>query len=516
VSNGVGGGIAQIRKAVAKISSLVMATVFLVGGQYEAPPATLSREHIKQSTKELWTYLIFLSFFIVLNARSLFHSEYYYFEEAVAGQIAGVEMQEVHSPTFDKTFVEVATAQEFYHFLFGPFVHTIFTADTFDGHWDSYKKNPDGRPTGQMLGYGRLLGGVRIGQIRAKSRDCEVPPELHGESFSYNCYGKSYLGFQMLNSVFDVAEEDPSDFGSYRGTQFRREGLELNRSSPVPNPLVAGTVARQRSKWMSSHTTRKWNTYPSSTHTLVFDPMMGRENATAFLEELLESQYIDMQTRAVTVDFTVYNAHLDCVCQVIMTAEFLETGGVYTDAELKVARLWNHHTPKDNVYDFLLGVVCLFYAYYTRQEIKEIRYFGWAYWGSALNWLQVLNIAFFTASVVCQATAVLVMPEHVDIDDSVTFMDFGPAVTFREFGAAIRAVNVCLNWFTLARILSFVPHFGLMTNTLSKASSGVLSFGAVFFVIFTGFSMAFAIVFGSRLEGFRTFGATNLSERAPT
>jgi hypothetical protein len=195
-----------------------------------------------------------------------------------------------------------------------------------------------------------------------------------------------------------------------------------------------------------------------------------------------------------------------------MTAEFLETGGVYTDAELKVARLWNHHTPTDNVYDFLLGVVCLFYAYYTRQEIKEMRHFGWAYWGSALNWLQVLNIAFFTASVVCQATAVLVMPEHVDVDDSVTFMDFGPAVMFRQFGAAIRAVNVCLNWFTLARILSFVPHFGLMTNTLSKATSGVLSFGAVFFVIFTGFSMAFAIVFGSLLEDFRTFGATNLSE----
>ena len=49
---------------------------------------------------------------------------------------------------------DVATVEEFYHWLLGPFTHTAFSVNTFDG----LERNTDTPPQGYILGTGRLLG----------------------------------------------------------------------------------------------------------------------------------------------------------------------------------------------------------------------------------------------------------------------------------------------------------------------------------------------------------------------
>ena len=49
------------------------------------------------------------------------------------GQFTGVEMQPKFSPTWGKNFMDVATAEEFYHWLQSAFLHTVFSPNTFDG-----------------------------------------------------------------------------------------------------------------------------------------------------------------------------------------------------------------------------------------------------------------------------------------------------------------------------------------------------------------------------------------------
>lgn len=79
-------------------------------------------------------------------------------------------------------------------------------------------------------------------------------------------------------------------------------------------------------------------------------------------------------------------------------------------------------------------------------------------------------------------------------------------MAFAATAKSVRASNVFLNMFHFIGILKYAPQFHLMTDTLGRSFYGVAGFAFVFFVILSGFGMAYTIMFSSRINGFRTFG----------
>ena len=55
-----------------------------------------------------------------------------------------------------------------------------------------------------------------------------------------------------------------------------------------------------------------------------------------FLQELEDHDWLDVNSRAVFLEFTVYNANVNLFGSVIMLIEFMSTGGAVTRAEVKV------------------------------------------------------------------------------------------------------------------------------------------------------------------------------------
>ena len=137
--------------------------------------------------REILIYIVFMIFYSALTFRGLWDADIYAFGANIKGQLTGVEFNQEHSPTWGKTFNDIATAQEFYHWLYGPFAHTAFSQNTFVG--DSAKgqaREPDGR----ILGYGFTVGGVRIAQLRSRSGTCpSIPAQLQRPNRPYTCYG---------------------------------------------------------------------------------------------------------------------------------------------------------------------------------------------------------------------------------------------------------------------------------------------------------------------------------------
>jgi hypothetical protein len=68
--------------------------------------------------------------------------------------------------------------------------------------------------------------------------------------------------------------------------------------------------------------------YPVGAYAVHMDPAMGPAAGRKLAKDLVNSQYIDLHTRLVMVEFTVYNAMLDRVCLVQAAAEFTKAGGV--------------------------------------------------------------------------------------------------------------------------------------------------------------------------------------------
>ena len=88
------------------------------------PPMAKTRRNPKQSretnpVQEIVIYAIFMAFFTVSSLRGNFDADSFYFAENLRSQF-GVEFLEEHSPNTGKTFVDIATVEEWYQWMQGP------------------------------------------------------------------------------------------------------------------------------------------------------------------------------------------------------------------------------------------------------------------------------------------------------------------------------------------------------------------------------------------------------------
>jgi len=183
----------------------------------------------------------------------------------------------MHSPTWGKTFNDIATVEELYHWLHGPFIHTLFSPSTFDG--DASWAFADGKVGGRTLGYGRIVGAVRLAQLRAKKRRCtnRAPAFLKEDSW---CYGSD------SGELRQEDDEDRSDFGMF--STFTENGEKLldigpfqftGREWTTGKPLGIDVHKARAIGLPSQFTTFRWNTYPvpgfamiSVFHARMFNP----------------------------------------------------------------------------------------------------------------------------------------------------------------------------------------------------------------------------------------------------
>ena len=59
-------------------------------------------------------------FFTLQTTRGLMDENIYFFGRNLKAQLTEVEFKPQHSPQFGKTFYDIATVEEFYHWMLGP------------------------------------------------------------------------------------------------------------------------------------------------------------------------------------------------------------------------------------------------------------------------------------------------------------------------------------------------------------------------------------------------------------
>jgi hypothetical protein len=463
--------------------------------------------------RDIIIYLLFMVCFTMSSIRDLQNSDMYYFGRNLQDQFTGLEMDASHSPVWAKTFTDVTTVEEFFHFLYGPVTSTAFSANTFNA--DSSYAFEGGTRKATTLGYGKMLGAVRVSQLRSKAFDCQF--HVHkamSSNFNFTCFGsQSWFGFGDYSTETELDE----DFGAFtlphfdEPSMFRYNGIQgytgknLTITAGEQMGELADTVAGQRGKYMSTFKTKKYRSYPSPAYSVLLPPSLLRGEAQEIMSALASSNYVDLHTRAIFVDANVYNPMLDRICHCRMVGEITAAGGVMPTFDFQVVRLWERVSAVDELYVMFTTFVGFFYGYYMWELYKEFKKEGSKTLTSFLHVVQITNVVFFFASVGCQVYAESMYPASMD-PNSEEYFDVGPSIRFKGWAICIQAINVFLNWFKLINILGYSSTFALVNGTIERSASRVGGFLLVFFVIFYGFSQTHCMIFQNRLEEFRTIG----------
>ncbi|XP_007937387.1 LOW QUALITY PROTEIN: polycystic kidney disease protein 1-like 2 [Orycteropus afer afer] len=334
-------------------------------------------------------------------------------------------------------------------------------------------------------GNSKLVGSARMHQVRVQESSCPLAEQLQA----------SFDGCQVPYSL-DV--EDLSDYGEGWNASI------LNSSSGFP----------QAWQYQTQHQCRgypiwgKLTVYGGGGYTVPLGT--DRQSALRILQYFFDNTWLDTLTRAVFVEFTVYNTTVNLFCIVTLTLETNALGTFFAHVNLQSLRLYPF---TDGWHPFVVAAEALYFLfllYYMVVQGKLMRKQKWCYFCSKWNLLELtIILASWSALVVFVKRAVLA---ECDIQHYRGHREEG--ISFSETAAADAALGyiiaflVLLSTVKLWHLLRLNPKMNMITSALHHAWGDISGFIVVIVIMLLAYSITSHLIFGWKLRSYKTlFGA---------
>lgn len=346
-----------------------------------------------------------------------------------------------------------------------------------------------GAGPGVAYGTNYLVGAVRLRQVRVKPALCPVQKAFH--SVLRNCYGR-----------YSIGDEDRSPYGPGSRWTFRSCD-EL------------GSVCSQYAFLRR---------YDGGGY--VIDLINGTSDGeTARLIELRDMNWIDLQTRAVFIDFTMYNPSVNQFFVGQLTFEFLPSGGIIPGNKFRLIRLYRYEGASGTAQMVGEIAVVVFVLLFFIEEfvqmvlsckrkrrnnvlkgatgtiVQHVPYFS-----DAWNYVDWLNIIVFIAAFFCRwRVDSKFFALDVEPAELTRYFDFTAIVSWDSAEKILLACNAFLLWFKVFKFaVVFSPRMGMIAQVVGKALFPLLFFIVMFLFVLMGFAQAGAIAFGADVVGYDT------------
>eukprot|EP00656_Telonema_subtile_P002224 TRINITY_DN10975_c0_g1_i1.p1 TRINITY_DN10975_c0_g1~~TRINITY_DN10975_c0_g1_i1.p1 ORF type:complete len:676 (+),score=145.64 TRINITY_DN10975_c0_g1_i1:94-2121(+) len=220
-------------------------------------------------------------------------------------------------------------------------------------------------PTGAARKYNYVVGGMRWRTLRVKSDSCDVPSQM--QPYYPTCFSEYSEGLLSQDNYGDQL-------------QYAFEHESSLQMSPV-----TGQVA----------------TYFGGGYVVDVPP---NRSSFAVLESMRQAGFVDEATRAVIVDFAVYNGPLNQFLAVRLLYELPSTGGVMRNMKMLLADVHRFDTGVKVCSAIMSFAVVVYCYWFLDGEIKQTRALGLKYLIRSLSdlWtvLEWINVAMILAQVI--------------------------------------------------------------------------------------------------------------------
>ncbi|XP_072910455.1 polycystin-1-like protein 1 [Hemitrygon akajei] len=322
---------------------------------------------IQQTLQEFGLYIVMLILLLLITFGK-FSKDEYHLNQAIRVEFT----RNVKHP-----FINMKTADDWWNWSFTTLLHGLY--------WDTWYNNAAAKTqAGPLQGKCHLIGApsLRKTQVR-KASYCNIPEVLSG---LVQACGSPYTTLShhsdQSNSTKPARGDNFSQCGQFNCLKGKGSIINLGRTR---NEAYATLLALKKTKW------------------------------------------IDLYTRAVIVDFTLYNPPTNLFTIVSLLAELPPTGGILSLVQIESVRIYQENTLLDYfimAFELLFLVLILLHLYLQvcRMTQKGIL----SYWREPWNWLEiglvVISIFYYVYYVFYFVLAVDVI-DHLHSGYFKTFVD---------------------------------------------------------------------------------------------
>ncbi|MED6281092.1 hypothetical protein CHARACLAT_017734, partial [Characodon lateralis] len=332
-------------------------------------------------------------------------------------------------------------------------------------------------------GNSKLVGNARLRHLRVKQNSCQI----------------ARLMLPLVSGCHAPYSWEIEDKGSYEPGW--NHSVKDNISASASSPWTYQTEAKLR-------TIPIWGRlvlYRGGGFVAELGPDF--QNASSTLDYLFHSKWLDEFTRAIFVEFTVYNANVNLFCIVTLLMETSAVGAFQFHSELHTIGLY---PSTGGLYFFVMAaeiIYLLFILYYMFKQAKLLTQHRWVYFKNKWNLLElsIILLSWSAVAVFIQRTLL----GHRDItyyqnhkDQFASFYETATADSVLQY---LVAFLVLLSTVKLWHLLRLNPKMNLITAALHRAWNDISSFLLIILIILVAYAIASNGIYGWKLSSYKTF-----------
>lgn len=239
----------------------------------------------------------------------------------------------------------------------------------------------------------------------------------------------------------------------------------------------------------------------------------SRENSMKILDYLEQNIWLNYNTSAVFLDFTLYNVDANMFSVISIRLERTPFGGVVSHVECDSVNLIEELEKKPFKVLIVLAIYVIMVLMLVQTFIMHIwhdpakMYSFWYQVDLIIITLNVLVIILYTM----RSYLTSVMLRRLEGANKLEFLDFRRPTRLHNLTMDVCGLLICLTTLRVWKLMQFSPVFQTFTKTLNLAWSALAATSIVIFIILMAFGIGFTAINGNNSVHFLRLFKTIIS-----
>jgi hypothetical protein len=378
-------------------------------------------------------------------------------------------------------YMEVTDSASWFEFMEGTFPAVVFPVEYYNG--EGYADEDLGNVADHFM----LVGAVGIRQVRTKNNTCDLKKKDMIFPMVKNCFGEYSPGTEDREPY--GPEVEPGTDRTFKYSTALDLGCKVGCST-------VGNLGIE---------------YGGGGFFEILPSERAAETNAAVIEkiaQLKQDRWIDRQTRAIFVDFTVYSLPSKLMAVVQLWYECKASGKVSVWIQVLPLKVHHLYMSEADLMDMLAEFIMIFLTFvYTGVALRNwCRQGCLGYWSSGWNVFDMLNYVFMFAAFGSRYAAVL---NAADIkfpppDDQFLYLS-APAAWVKLYKYLL-GLNSIFTFLKILKYLSHIPMFARLVKILGACVEDVAAFVINCGICLFAFAGALHLTYGNHMFEFATPG----------